>query len=43
MLKTDMKKLTKLNEFVIEEIDARLGLCFDNKINDASKIDPIYA
>jgi geranylgeranyl pyrophosphate synthase len=43
MLKDDMQKLTKLNEFVIEEIDSRLDIFFDKKIKEASKIDPIYA
>jgi len=43
MLKTDMKKLTSLNKFVIDEIDQRLAKFFDKKIIEAKKIDPLYA
>ncbi|NDE64089.1 MAG: polyprenyl synthetase family protein, partial [Chlamydiae bacterium] len=43
MLKTDMKKLTGLNKFVIDEIDQRLEIFFDKKIIEAKKIDPLYA
>jgi geranylgeranyl diphosphate synthase type I len=42
MLKTDMKKLTSLNKFVVDEIDTRLVKFFDQKITAAKQIDPIY-
>ena len=38
----DMKKLKELNSYVIKEIDKRLDKFFNEKINSAKKIDPIY-
>jgi len=38
-----MNELKKINQLVSKEVDARLDVFFDRKIDEAKKIDPIYA